>query len=406
MKNIEVKQYLKTKDKTKRSVISHVIYADYERIKISSGISILVKNWNFTDQCLKSGTEHAAEYNNIIRQQIKQIEDIYLKATLAGEKFTKAYLEERFHDKKPEKGKKDFMEYLSEWIESSKLTKTEGTVKSHQTTYNHLEEFSKKKRYTILFETINREFYEQFTKFLFYEKDNFNANAGRHIKNIKTFLNDMTEQGINKNMEYDKKYFKAYKDEPEIFALTMDELKQMSEVDLDEKHDKVRDLFLFEAYTGIRFSDVQNLKHENPDSDFVLVPVIKTKDFLKLPLNKQAKAILKKYYDSETNQVELPKISNQRMNAYIKEICQILEWDEKITVVKFKGAKRFEFQFEKQELVSSHTARRSFVTNALELGIPPTLVMQLVGHKKVDTLKRYVKHNEKTLQDAINKFNQ
>jgi site-specific recombinase XerD len=405
MKNIEVKQYLKTKDKTKISVISHVIYSDYERIKISSKLSIPVKNWNFEEQCVKSGTEYAAEYNAMLKQQIKTIEDIYLKSVLAGVQFTKAYLEERFHEKKPEKGEKDFMELLPEWIESSRMTKTEGTIKSHQTTFNHLMEFAKKKRYAITFESINRDFYNQFTKFLFYDKDNFNSNAGRHIKNIKTFLNDMTEQGLNNNLEYDKKYFKAFKDEPEIFALTMDELKQMSVADLDEKLDKVRDLFLFEAYTGIRFSDVQNLKHENPNSDFVLVPVIKTKDFLKLPLNTKAKSILNKYFDVEANRVELPKISNQRMNSYLKEICQILEWDEKITVVKFKGVKRYEFQMEKQELVTTHTARRSFVTNALELGIPPTLVMQLVGHKKIDTMKRYAKHNEKTLQDAINKFN-
>jgi site-specific recombinase XerD len=73
--------------------------------------------------------------------------------------------------------------------------------------------------------------------------------------------------------------------------------------------------------------------------------------------------------------------------------------------VKFKGVKRFEFQHEKRELVSTHTARRSIVTNALEIGIPPTLFMQLVGHKKLDTMKRYTKHNEKSLQEAINKFN-
>jgi site-specific recombinase XerD len=179
----------------------------------------------------------------------------------------------------------------------------------------------------------------------------------------------------------------------------------MSDIELGEKLDKVRDLFLFEAYTGLRFSDVQNLKHENPESDFILVPVIKTKDFLKLPLNDKAKAILKKYYDPLKKCVELPKISNQRMNSFIKDICVLLDWTDKITIVKFKGVKRFEFQYEKRELVSTHTARRSFVTNALEIGITPTLVMQLVGHKKLETMKRYTKHNEKSLMEAINKFN-
>lgn len=77
----------------------------------------------------------------------------------------------------------------------------------------------------------------------------------------------------------------------------------------------------------------------------------------------------------------------------------------KITVVNFEGVRSFEFQYEKKELVSTHTARRSFITNALEIRIPPTIVMHFVGHKKLDTMRRYTKHNEKSFQEAMNKFN-
>lgn len=402
---MEIKRYLKTTDKNKKSIIFHSFSISNKRYKITSGLTIPVKDWNSETQVLKKSAENAQEYNQVLKNQRVEIENVFLECMRDKKAFTKELVDERLNPTEKVVIQKDFLFYLEEWLDSSKLTKTEGTMKSHLTTFKHLVEFSKKKNYTITFDSINREFYEKFTKFLFNDKGNFNANAGRHIKNIKTFLNDMTERGINTNMEYDKKFFKAFKDEPEIFALTIEELNQMSNIELGTKLDKVRDLFLFEAYTGLRFSDAQNLKHENPDSEFMLVPVIKTKDFLKLPLNEKAKSILKKYYDPEKKCVDLPKISNPRMNAYIKEICTQLEWTDKINVVKFKGVKRFEFQYEKKELVSTHTARRSFVTNALEIGIPPTLVMQLVGHKKLDTMKRYTKHNEKSLQEAINKFN-
>ncbi len=405
MKSIEIKQYLKTSDLTKTSVISHVIYINSKRIKVSSGLNIPVKNWNFDTQLLKKNTENALEYNDSLKKQKRQIEKIYLNAVLNGDNFTKTFLETKLVEENPGYVKKELLIFFQEWINNSKRDKTSGTIKNFQTTLNHIKKFSEKLKYNVLFETINRAFYDQFTNYLFGEKENFNSNVGRHIKNIKTFLNEMTENGDNNNLEYCKKYFKAYKDEPEIIALSVNELTQIRNCELEPRLDRVRDLFLFEAYTGLRFSDVQNLKHEKIESDFLLVPIIKTKDYLKLPLNQTAKAILEKYFDPQSNKVELPKISNQNFNLYIKEICKILEWKDNITVVKFRGVERFESQHEKHTLITTHTARRSFVTNALELGIPPTIVMQLVGHKKLETMKRYTKHNEPILTEAINKFN-
>ncbi|MDI1234965.1 MAG: site-specific integrase [bacterium] len=419
MKTIEIKNYLRDKNATNKSIIFHVIYFDNKRIKISSGISVLPKNWNNEKQIIKSSHEGAFEFNDQLKKKKRKIEDIYHKAVLNEENFTKLYLEDKLKNLEEVlsgTSSKDFTEYYKDWIKSAKNTKTAGTIRSYTTTLNHFTEFSEKHKFNITFKTIGKDFYERFTNFLFYEKDNYNSNVGRHIKNIVTFLNEMTENGKNTNLEYNKKYFKVFKDEPEIFALSTSELTQLINVELSPRLDRVRDLFLFEANTGLRFSDVQNLKHNNIESDHIVVPVIKTKENLKLPLNNAAKSILTKYYNQENAQVILPKITNQKMNLSLKEIGfllskkdienkVILGWNEAINIIRFKGVKRFESQHMKYSLLTTHTARRSFVTNALELGIPSTIVMQLVGHKKLDTMKRYTKHNEKSLADAINKFN-
>lgn len=404
---MQIKCYLKTTDKDGKSIVFHSFSIKGKRYKLTSGLTVPVKDWNFQTQLLKKNTENAQEYNQTLRKQGREIETVYLQCLLEGSEFSKELAQRKLRPKAADLDGRDFFRHMQEWIGGHRLrgTRTDGTLRNYQDTFNRIGEFTTNKKFPVTFETIDRRFYEQFTGYILHEKDNYNINAGRHIKNLKAFMNEMTERGINRNLEFKKKYFKVFKDEPEIFALSMAEIKQMSRADLDQRLDKVRDLFLLEAYTGIRFGDIQNLRHEDPESDYISVPVIKTKDYLNLPLNRQAKSILKKYYDPEKKFVDLPKISNYRMNTFLKELCNLLGWTEGVRVVRFKGAIMYETRREKWELVSTHTARRSFVTNALELGIPPTLVMQLVGHKKMDIMKRYTRHNDKSLQEAISKFN-
>lgn len=129
-----------------------------------------------------------------------------------------------------------------------------------------------------------------------------------------------------------------------------------------------------------------NLKRENIKEETIEFITIKTKDQLSVPIIFYARQILVKYGN------KLPRVmSNQKMNDYLKELGKVAGLSHQVQKVKFLGVKRIDTCVPKFELLSTHTARITFVTLSLEKGMRPEEVMRLTGHKNIKTLMKYVK---------------
>ena len=127
----------------------------------------------------------------------------------------------------------------------------------------------------------------------------------------------------------------------------------------------MRDLFVFGAWVGLRFSDFSNIKPENivksDDDYYIKIITQKTKELVIIPCNPVVLEIFEKY---KNNSNKLPKaISNQKFNDYIKEVCELAELTE-------KGRLSSRPKERLCDLISSHTARRSFATNYYLQGFP------------------------------------
>ena len=129
----------------------------------------------------------------------------------------------------------------------------------------------------------------------------------------------------------------------------------------------VRDVFCFGCFTGQRFSDISKIKSKDIINDTWHLRTTKTKDRLEIPLNKFALEILAKY---ASNVSLLPIMSNQKTNLYLKEIGKLLEIDTETTRTRYQGHLAIEEIKPKYAFMSTHTARRTFVTLSLEKGIP------------------------------------
>ena len=201
----------------------------------------------------------------------------------------------------------------------------------------------------------------------------------------------------------------------------------------NKRLDKVRDIFCFCCFTGLRYSDTQGLRfvsiinRKNADGkDYKLLNfnVYKTKDILRVPLNKQAIEILDKYREQAViaikainGEVEkelmdrkiLPAISNQKMNDYIKEVGELAKIDNSVSVTTFIGTERHDKTYKKYELLSSHAARRTFTTLSLEMNMPIKQVQEILGHKSIRTTMGYASEKEEKknieMQKAWDKFN-
>jgi len=114
----------------------------------------------------------------------------------------------------------------------------------------------------------------------------------------------------------------------------------------------------------------------------------KTNTRIKIPLKPLVYEILKKHGFS------FGKISNQKANDYIKSVCQRAGLKKMVTLRSYPGGKVVKNTEPKWKLVSFHTARRSFATNAYQAGIPMLNIMKITGHKKPSTFMEYIKFDE------------
>ena len=168
--------------------------------------------------------------------------------------------------------------------------------------------------------------------------------------------------------------------------------------------EKIRDVFLFQCFTGLRHSDVYNLKKANVKESYIEVTTIKTSENLIIELNQQSKKILEKYKDIEGEKA-LPVISNQKMNDYLKELAELAGINDLVTTTYYKGNVRFEETTPKYALLGTHAGRRTFVCNALALGIPPNIVMKWTGHSDYKSMKPYIDIADEMKASAMDKFN-
>ncbi len=120
-------------------------------------------------------------------------------------------------------------------------------------------------------------------------------------------------------------------------------------------------------------------------STLLKVRTEKTDEEVIIPLHTVAKSILDKY--SGTPRL----ISNQKFNQYIKEVCRIVGLTDLVTLTRTCGGKKVKTTNEKCDVVSSHTARRSFATNAYKAGVPTLAIMAITGHRTEKVFLKYIK---------------
>ena len=384
--------YLDKADKQGKSFILMTYLCGGQKFRQSVKIKVLPSKWTSRKQRLKENNTEDQFINGHIDKLEAIIKDAQTHSLLFNQEIDFSFVKQRFFDalggKKEEK--KNFKESFEEYISLSRTTKQTKTIDRYIKCYNHLKAFSKAKRYELSFERINQQFYEKFTDYLFTDKKQLNNTAGNYIKTIKAFINFSIDRGYCQPNK-DVKKFEVFREDGELIYLSEVELFKIINLEFEpEKLKVVRDNFCFACFTGLRYSDISKLQDENIKEDYIEIKTEKTRAFLRIPLNQHAKAILLK------NGGRLPKLfSNQKTNEYLKDIGKLAEITESILITKYRGIEKVEFSEPKYKFISSHTARRTFVTLCLENGMRPETVMSITGHKDYKTFKKYIKLTDK-----------
>jgi site-specific recombinase XerD len=415
MDSFNINYYLQSENKkNKKCLILISVIWEGIRLRTTLNLAIESSNWDSDKKQVKRQSMDSLRINSKLDEIKFKLNDYYTKYKVENKKIPpkkdvqeiiKAILENREprkkREKKPEK-QLSFFEYFKEFIKDSekglRLTSAgkriqSSTITSYKTTENHLENFLKTLKYEINFDNVDELFFSHITKYLANEKLSNNS-TGRLIKVIKTFMHYTFQKGYHNNLRF-VNALKVFDQDTTIVALTNDELIKLENIEayLEEgeeftpKNEKIRDLFLIQIYTGVRFSDLFNLKPANIDFNQKLITLntIKTQENLSIPITSKLELLLKKY------DCILPKISSQKYNEQIKIVCKLAKINTPVQITKFIGNKREISTEAKYELISSHTARRSFITLTLKKGIMPEMVMKVSGHKSRKSFQRYVR---------------
>ena len=276
------------------------------------------------------------------------------------------------------------------------------TIQKMQTQKKVLYEFD----FEMRFEKFNEEYISSYQKFL-EDKDHKNSTISKELAALKWFLKWAKRKGYNKFSEFELFKPKIKNIQKKIIFLNQSELKKLREFEIPEENknlEKIRDIFLFQCFTGLRYSDVFNLKKANIRENYIEVTTLKTSENLIIELNKLSKNILERYKDIEGEKA-LPVISNQKMNDYLKELAELAGINDLVTTTYYKGNVRFEEITPKYALLGTHAGRRTFVCNALSLGIPPNVVMKWTGHSDYKSMKPYIDIADEIKATAMDKFN-
>ena len=392
-----------------------------KRIEFTTGYRIDAAKWDTDKQRVRNGCtnklkQSASEINASLLGNYTEIQDIFKKFEVEEIMPTLEQIKEAFNalhkpieEIKPRKSTPNaFYKVFDDFVRDCGRQNdwTDSTYEKFAAVKNHLMNF----RDGLTFDFFDEKGLNDYVTYLRDVKEMRNSTIGKQLSFLKWFLRWAFRKGVHKNNAYDSYKPKLKSTQKKIIFLTWEELNKLREFEIPaakQALDRVRDVFLFQCFTGLRYSDVFNLRRSDIKGDHIEVTTVKTSDSLIIELNNHSKAILDKYKDVafEDDKV-LPVITNQKMNDYLKELAEMAGIDEPIRQTYYKGNERIDEITPKYALLGTHAGRRTFICNALALGIPPQVVMKWTGHSDYKAMKPYIDIADDIKANAMSKFNQ
>lgn len=389
---MQVKLYPKKKDRP--STVTASIHFKGRRYFYYTRETVNPKYW------LGSRVSSRHKDANYINSQLEKWENICKTALQDLTSDLSIPTQAQFRDRvlRLTEGPPEAKNYLTDWVEGylHRAPVTKGTVKQYKTTLNHLREHEKRHG-KLKFKDIDLEFFRKF------QIGEYSANyKGNLVKNIKAFMSHSNKELNHGCEEYKKLPYE--KEETTQVYLSLEELKRLRNLDLswevildrypglDNRRisqkiaslTTIRDRFLIGAFTGLRVSDFSRLSEVNIDGNKIRIEPYKGGKNLEviIPIHPVVRDILEK---------GIPKrVSEQKINKHIKELCKMAGITQKVETSITRGKVEREVK-EKWSLVTTHTARRSFATNAFKSGVSSLSIMQITGHTTEKSFLKYIK---------------
>lgn len=397
--------YFKFLNPLDNSIYAWLSFDGGKYLKVRTTEKVEPKNWDFKLKRAKKSMAGSAQLNErldkIKSDVLKNYRELILFNPNASLEEIKTSMKNSVHGSVPTFNRPTFLERYDEYLSDKKNEIKHYTYRKLASFKNVFEEYlewAEIKPNHFYLESITDKWDTSFKNYLFEERELVNNTASKYYEIVKTFLRYWKRKGVFKQVSGDFETYSIKRDHKDIIYLTHFEINKLVNLDLSKERSlqKVRDCFAFQIFTGQRFSDLKALK-----STDILLNVDGTMDWhlhqvkgnkskkVIIPLLPEAMAIVRKYGLLEKGILpkKLPVLCNPLMNKRVKTICQRADINQTVTIVRYCRKKRVELTGPKWSFISTHAARRSFISNCLEKSIPMHLVMELSGHTNSRVIK-------------------
>jgi site-specific recombinase XerD len=386
----------------KEATIRVCFYVDKIRqFKVHTQFKIEQKYWDKTHQRARKRMKGSESFNNTLELfKLGLLEKIRLTELdeLKDWDQLKFIMKEYIKTGKYSNGKSIiFTAGINKFIEVRKYEYKPGTVRKYEILKTLILHFEEKYKVEMSTDNIDYSLVEKFRQYVLYDRENRNDTAYRMIAALKCVVRWLIKNGYNIDPGA-LKVSQPVKNKYDIVTLSEDEIKQIEFADLSIEQQRVRDCFLFQIYTGQRFSDMQQLSPDQIKGHIWEFRSVKTGKLMYVPFvgwSAEAKRIAEKY------NYRFPQYTSQYFNRALKLICRNAKINTVVRLTRYRGSQEIIIEKPKYQLISSHTARRTAVSLLLAKGVPPTIVMKLTGHTDIKTMMKYERTTTEALEASL-----
>lgn len=390
-----------------------------KRFRFGTGISIDPQHWNADRQEPRA----ADPYRNFHRKRIqaigKTIDEIYnalqfenvrgpMNEALIDQFKSKvqASLSSETQKEAVTNGlQNDFAEFADTYTirsQTGQITSKrpgDATITLYRRVAASLEMWADQSKKKLDYSTLDEQFYTLYCRWLSEERQLADASISNHIKVLKTFLKWARQKGYHDSAAYESFYRGNHQSDAQ--ALSVDEMRQLLTLDLSDspRLSRVRDHFLLQCFTGMRYGDLVRLEPKHFDDALGIIRYVtqKTDTRCIIPITSPLKKILASF---PSRIFEFT--SHVKQNLYLKEVAARAGLDKPTAVAQYRQGTRMETVKPKFELITTHVARRSYVSASVQFGIPESVISIVTGHSAKGMLQRhYIKLDEVAVRDIV-----
>ena len=358
--------------KSKESGVDiRIAYAGKQKF-FATGVAVLPTQWDAKNECVKFRPDAVA----LNKQLRKLVDDCY---TMIDEMTDEGAVDLSRLNRLTDTKVFDitFIEYIKKRIPLRVVS--EHTKNRYRSFLNTFEEWGRMRNFSDVTESNVRAFDEWLHNRCVGKKTLAQSTIAYYHKSLKIFINDaMVDEFISDNPYQSKRIHIEKGCNGQIACLTDEQVEKIEGLSLKGFLDRTRDLFLFQCYTGLAYSDLMKFdladcEREDDGSYRLNSRRTKTNTEYTLYLTDKAVAIIEKYDGS------LPKISNQKYNMYLKVVGQMVG----------------------ETNLHSHMGRSTFASTMLNKGVSTDVIKHALGHTTTLQTNRYATMRDKTIKDAF-----